>query len=303
MRILKLSKGISFLTLSAASIFLNNTSENYAQVHRGILSQNLNLRIESNSSSNIITRLKKGYLVDILEFSESWCKIKYKNYIGYVSSQYIEKEPSIKYDDKTVLMEASIDCLKIFDSPSQNSKVVLSLNKGNTVELLYENEFNLGRIKYNNLYGYVDTNFLNPIKVDYSIDGFEQMYCNIPSLNLKNGPSIQNSTIGHIKLNDMVEVIDKSPNNWYRIRFEGNYFFVNSKYLSFNKSSIPLNNSSTKVCVANNLRVRTGPSSKENTIGLLNPGDEIEVIYNLSSGWSRIRYKEGYAYICTKYIK
>jgi len=55
----------------------------------------LNLRKEASTSSKILTTLSKGTECEFIEEDGDWYKVKYKNYTGYVSSQYtklIEEE-------------------------------------------------------------------------------------------------------------------------------------------------------------------------------------------------------------------
>ncbi len=57
----------------------------------GTTTANVNLRKGASTSTNIITTIKKGSKVTIVDKSISgWYKVKYSNKTGYVSNQYIK---------------------------------------------------------------------------------------------------------------------------------------------------------------------------------------------------------------------
>ena len=50
----------------------------------------LNVRIEPDSSSTKLGVLTQGQVVDLIEVSDGWCKIKFDGQIGYIKEEFID---------------------------------------------------------------------------------------------------------------------------------------------------------------------------------------------------------------------
>ncbi len=55
-----------------------------------VTADTLNIRKSPSTSSNVIAMLSKDVECELLEESGDWYKVKYKNYTGYVSKQYVK---------------------------------------------------------------------------------------------------------------------------------------------------------------------------------------------------------------------
>ena len=62
--------------------------------------ETVRMRKEPTTESAIVTLLSEDFKVDILEQEGEWYKVKYNEYTGYVSSQYIKTQDSIKDTDE-----------------------------------------------------------------------------------------------------------------------------------------------------------------------------------------------------------
>ena len=82
----KLSDGAERSIGTALFAYLNLNDEIYGKVN----ADNLNVRAQSSTKSNIITQLSEGTEVKIIGYSYGWFKIKYKNITGWCSGPYID---------------------------------------------------------------------------------------------------------------------------------------------------------------------------------------------------------------------
>lgn len=60
-----------------------------------VTSKLVRLRKENNTNSDIITNIKKDEVVEILGEKDNWYNVKYKDFTGYVSKDYVEKQEEV----------------------------------------------------------------------------------------------------------------------------------------------------------------------------------------------------------------
>lgn len=82
----------------------------------------LNLRASKSTSSTRITTIPNGSKLDVLEHNSDWCKVVYKEQIGYVMTKYLQFESGGK--DEKIEIKLSRDCaVALYEA------LKLSLNK------------------------------------------------------------------------------------------------------------------------------------------------------------------------------
>ncbi|MGL5314142.1 MAG: SH3 domain-containing protein, partial [Peptostreptococcaceae bacterium] len=204
--------------------------------------------------------------------------------------------------DKIKIMECGTDILNVRFGPSTSEKVLGKLKKGDKVEVLYEVNRNWARIKYNGGHGYVSLQYLVEVNSKPNPSKPTTMYCSASILNVRKGPSSKDSIIAYFKKNDKVEVIENLNNGWSRINYNNGHAYVSSQYLSKSISGASTNNSNFMKCNTDALNVRTGPSTSEDIIGQLKRSDKVEIVYHVSTGWTKIKYSNRYAYVNTHYL-
>lgn len=79
-------------------------------------------------------------------------------------------------------------------------------------------------------------------------------------------------------------------------------------YAQITTKSLKTTSSNVKVittgkAVIDGVSVRSTNSSSGKYLGSLYTGDKVEIVEKTSKGWYKIKYKEGYAYVTTSYIK
>lgn len=192
----------------------------------------LNVRKGPSTSEQVITSLNKGDKVEVMyHTSRGWSRIKLNSGYGYVSTQYLSSVKLNTTSEKYTTMLCSTDKLNIRKGPSTKEEIIGSLKKGDKIDVINHTSNNWSKIKFNNSYAYVSTTYLsNSISSDVSSNRIF-MTCNTPNLNVRKGPSINDSIIGNLKNGDKVEIVYKVNNDWYKINYNSGYAYVNSRYL------------------------------------------------------------------------
>ncbi|MEG0050857.1 MAG: SH3 domain-containing protein [Terrisporobacter sp.] len=140
----------------------NNTPSTSAKY--GVTTDNLNMRESDSTSSSIITTIKKGTKVEIIEkTSSSWYKIKYSGKTGYVSSKYItlsnnssdNNTPSTS--SKSGTTTASLNMRK---SASSSASIITTIPKGSKVEILEKTSSTWYKVKYSGKTGYSASQYI-----------------------------------------------------------------------------------------------------------------------------------------------
>lgn len=125
----------------------------------------------------------------------------------------------------------------------------------------------------------------------------KEVIVNVPSLKVRSGPGLTYDTIGAVTKNDKLIVIDKE-NDWYQINFGNTTGWVASWYTT--NESMELTNKQV-VSKANNLNVRTEPSTSSAVIGQLSKGDQTPA-YKSSGDWVEIDFQGRKGWVNNAYI-
>ena len=259
--------------------------------YRIITADAVNFRSGPSTSYSSIGKFNKGDKVEYLGESGSWIKVKYSSKTGYVYGDYVEKDTSSTKTTKYV----NASSLNFRSGPSTSYSVIGKLSSGDKVEVISTSN-GWSKIKYDGKTGYVSSKYLSSSAPQSSTTTIK--YVNASSLNVRSGPSTNNSVIGKLSSGDKVEVISTS-NGWSKIKYDGKTGYVSSKYLS---SSAPQSSTTTiKYVNASSLNVRSGPSTNNSVIGKLSSGDKVEVI-STSNGWSKIKYNGQTGYVSSQYL-
>ena len=121
-------------------------------------------------------------------------------------------------------------------------------------------------------------------------------------LNVRKGPGTKYAKMGTLSKGAKVEVINKLPSGWYKIKYKGTYGYVLGKYIKLNTPQQDEKVIATGQTTAQ-LNVRTGASTKYAKIGSLSKGAKVEVVSKLSNVWYKIKYNGSYGYVSGSYVK
>ncbi|MGL4914447.1 MAG: SH3 domain-containing protein [Romboutsia sp.] len=198
------------------------------------------------------------------------------------------------------LQAETLQNLNFRNGPGTNYSIITTLKKGSIVKVI-KNLNTWTMIKYKGTVGYVSSDYLKNVSVNNNTnpETLTLMECNISDLNIRKSPSISDSIIGKLNKTDRIYVVYQTNNGWSRIKYNGGYGYINSKYIS----KVTENSTSTTMqCNTDSLNIRKGPSSSEKIVGQLKYGDKVSVVINLTTNWTKINFNGEYAYVSTKYL-
>lgn len=127
----------------------------------------LNVRRGKSTSADMIGELHTGDTVYVDEIGERWCKIVYGGRYAYVMREYIDpkeelidEETGLGWYKVTSLMKGT---LNVREGAGTDFDVIKRIGKGRRVEVV-ELEAEWAKIIYQNEYGYVMSEFLEPLE-------------------------------------------------------------------------------------------------------------------------------------------
>lgn len=96
---MRISKKIITIIISTVILLMISINKSNASTKGTITDISVRLREEASTSSKILTFVTQDDEVEVIEKYGDWYKIKYKNYTGYVSGEYIDIENESELDD------------------------------------------------------------------------------------------------------------------------------------------------------------------------------------------------------------
>ena len=111
-------------------------------------------------------------------------------------------------------------------------------------------------------------------------------------LNVRSSASLESEVIGKLKKNELVEIVGIEE-KWFEIQFNESYGFIAAKFVN------PQIKSGT--VTANLLNVRSLPNKESDVVGKLKKDKKV-IVVDILEGWLRIKYKNAFAYVSSKYI-
>lgn len=66
--------------------------------------QDVNLRKRPSTSSALVERVPVGETVEVLDYEDDWCKVKWNGYTGYIMTQFLIFDEPPEEDDYTVMI-------------------------------------------------------------------------------------------------------------------------------------------------------------------------------------------------------
>ena len=294
--------------LNQGSTGSNNQTSSSSTPTEGQTTENLNLRLQANTSGSIITTIPKGTTVQVLADKDSngWYKVSYAGKTGYVSGSYfkITKYSSTEVTKKTgYVYNLNGTLLNVRPKPSTSEAPIGTLAQGISVVIVGESG-NWYQIEFNNKTAYVSKDYITftaptPEVVKktgyvYNLDG--------ALLNVRPKPSTSETPIGTLTQGTSV-VITGETGNWYHIEFNNTTAYVSKDYITFTAPTPEVVKKTGYVYNLDGalLNVRPKPSTWETPIGTLTQGTSV-VIVGESGNWYQIEFNNTTGYVSKDYI-
>lgn len=119
---------------------------------------------------------------------------------------------------------------------------------------------------------------------------------NTSSLNIRNGAGTKYTKIGSASKGQVLEVISIS-NGWAKINYKNGIGYCSASYLKKVETSTSTPSTKQMIVKVDDLSVRNGAGTNYTKLGSLNKGDKVTVVSELSNGWVKIEFNNGYGYV------
>lgn len=119
-------------------------------------------------------------------------------------------------------------------------------------------------------------------------------------LNVRTGPSMNDSIIGGLQNQSKVTILGESG-NWYKIQYNNQEAYVSKDFVTLSSSKSKIANKGTYKVTADVLRVRSDASTSSSIVGLLSNGDEVTA-ESENNGWCKITYNNQTAYVSKDFL-
>lgn len=278
--------------IGASTLLLSlgyNTAD--AQEQGTVIASALNVRSAPGTENKVVSYLRKGDTVLILEKDNGWLKVQLPNKtIGWVSEKYISASETVS--------NIKVNCssrLNVRSGPSTSYSIKTSVSNGQIFKVL-EKSNNWYKIQVDgNTTGWVSGSYVEQTSESTSNDNDDtqkpneieetevnlngKVSCSI--LNVRSGPGTNYSIKNSIKSGQVVIILSEYD-GWYKIKLSnGTTGWVSSKYISKTTTY-------GKVSSSSSLNVRSGPSTNYSIKTSLKSG-EIITITDKSNSWYEIK--------------
>ena len=253
-----------------------------------VKTDNLRLREGNSTSSEIVTLLSIGDKVEIISKTDNgWYKVKYKEYEGYVSSEYInadeEKIETTKVEEETTTpIKEEEQQQEVVNNVEVNKSVTKIISKGeklyglplinaNTVTII-ENDVEAEVLAEANGWSYVRSAVFEGWMRFEKLDQKDDMPDNIANndnttaneqigyisgndVNFRREPTTSGEVISSLTLNREVIILENT-NGWVKVKVGNEIGYVSATYVSNTKVSTTSRSSTSR---------RTQNKNNENT--------------------------------------
>lgn len=203
----------------------------------------ISIKAEANHNSETLANIEENQVVyRILSCDNNWYLVKYDNKIGYVHGNNLidlNVFDDIDYYPVNDIIETTSK-VNFRLGPSVDEKRITTINKKVKLETIAKASNNWYLVKYNDKIGYVYgdyiTSLLDTINSLYPAEGLTEIntrkivYVNASSLNVRNGPSIDNQKIGFLTKYESVKVLKEYDEWYFVINNDGLIGYINKSF-------------------------------------------------------------------------
>lgn len=126
----------------------------------------------------------------------------------------------------------------------------------------------------------------------------------IDGVSVRSKNSASGKYLGSLRTGDKVEIVEKTNNGWYKIKYKNSYAYVGKSFIKLSNTKTVDNVLNTgTVYNAKKLTVRESCSTSSKVLGYLPKDTKVNIVRATSTNWYKIKYKNSYAYVKGSYIK
>ncbi len=295
----------------------------------------LNLRAGPGFEYEATTQLARDSVLCVLGTSGEWVKVQYGSMVGYVSPDYLtyyNAYPGEISSDSSAMVSLPDAGLTapLRGTPAMTAAVILEIDHGTQVNVL-SNDGSWCLVEVAGVEGYLLTSMLDFSATGVTpttIPGAAGMTATVNStastLNLREGPSTEDSIIAEIPKGTTIIVTDKGE-EWCAVKWGNLTGYVMTKYLLFDETETPgpsQSNSPTPtptptptpsssaapqgqtawvLGTVNYVNLRAEASMDAAVITQIPTGDELIVLADLGT-FSQVQHGVGTGYVLSKHL-
>lgn len=264
----------------------------------------LRLRSGPSSDSSILRVLQKDQVVTIQSQNGNWINVMTDGVNGWISKDFLSTEEKVSTQSSSSKGIITVDHLNIRTSPTISSSVIGSLNTGNEINILEEQNgwvhFTMGALE-----GWVSSQFVQKVKENEekqnppSKNSNQKVTgtVNVNSLNVRSKPSLDGKIIGSITSGQSFE-IEKEENNWIEIKLGNNQngwiagWYVNKSNQSTITAPKDGQQKASVTILYNGTNLRSNATTNASILSRANAGDSFTLLDTVND-WYKIQLKNG----------
>lgn len=261
------------LTILILGIPVTILSVSPTKKHNGVLVTNNNIKIESEN-------------------------INFKN---NVLAEKTAIDPRLVFSDTNINAYINNNNVELKSGPYQSDSTLLTLNIYEPITIIGINDYEYSKILYNgNEYFIENKNYSKDINLIYNNIEPSEQYIRENNVELKSIPDNNSETKLILNKFDPVTLIAINPNNNFsKIKYNENEYFVSNENLTEDKSSI-FNDINKTLYTNTNVKLRKAPGAEE-YYEKININTEVNIIGE-NSEYYMISYNANIGYIAKKYL-
>ncbi|MGV3465545.1 MAG: SH3 domain-containing protein [Heyndrickxia sp.] len=284
-------------------VTLNESNKTLGNGNGTVKVNGLRLRSGPSSDSSILRVLQKDQVVTIQSQNGNWVKVMVNGMNGWISKDFLSTEEKVSTQPSNSKGMVTVDHLNIRTSPTISSSVIGSLNTGNEITILEEQNgwvhFTFGKLD-----GWVSSQYVQKVKGNEekqppSTNNSNQKMTgtvNVKSLNVRSKPSLDGKIIGSITSGQRFE-IEKEENNWIEIKVNNQNGWIAGWYVNkSNQSTVTTpqdgNQKGSVKILYNGTNLRSNATTNSSILSRANAGDSFKILDSVND-WYKIQLKSG----------
>ena len=120
------------------------------------------------------------------------------------------------------------------------------------------------------------------------------------------GPDLDYDKVCDLNKGEKVELISKSIDDWYIVRYKDNYGFTKKENLNLDNTIIPQDDipyhTYNIVVATSDVNVRKKDDINSERLTLLPKGEELPLLADMENGWYKVKYNEEEAYLRKEFV-
>jgi len=261
----------------------------------------VNLRSEPSTEASVVTVVYNSTSVEVLDHDPAgWSRVQVGGSTGFIRSDFL------KFPINNVATFRTTDGVNLRSSASTTANILTTVLSGTNVEVLEHNPAGWSRVRHDGSTGFIRSDFLtrggsgnttassSPAASTATSSGGAAIATlrTASTVNFRSGPSTNDSVINSIAAGTSVEILENRADGWSRVRHGGNEGFIRSDLFQ----------ASATLKTTSSVNFRTGPSTNDRVIRLLDPDTNVDVIEQQSNGWSNVRHNGDTGFIRSDFL-